>query len=460
MTRDTKQYIAQNVDWPIPVGVTVDFGPELNATTFGEMAEDFLDYVSCFGLDANNQSSPDFFGVTDYKWCPGNGTIDIWDTGTVVNGTLAEQYERSGWEGLANDLSYSPIPAFFSGYGCIYSTAKSQTSIDRDFLDASALYDGNYMGYYFSGGFLWEYANVLAPDAGDNFGLVNIDREGNVQLRTDYDTFSQVLAQFNLAGMYGEQGSIPKTTNTPIACSYVTGGDGYIFPTATESVTSITFSIPTAPSGLQSLITAGAGGATGNLIAITKTSVSQTVRGTDGIITKMAITTGKSYTATGTPSVPTTTTGTGGHNNGTSEPVTKKTASSSGLSTGAKAGIAVGVIVVALAAACFLLYRFCYRPRHASRDHEAVAQVEHPAEKPPQELGSEGQQLAALAENRRISELPHSPSTTNNVSELGGGNSDPHTNGAFNAVPWELDASGPIGPMSHNMTDLSDHRMR
>jgi hypothetical protein len=334
LVRDTKQYVAKNSARVIPVGYSVDLDldEELShqypvdvSASYDGINHAFLDYTTCTGvdIDSSNISRADFFGITNYYWCPGNSSLGI-------NGTFLQQFYESGWEQLSLNFTDASVPIFMSDYGCIFNTTDStaagmgQVQIDRSFLEVTALYNLKYMAGVFSGGILFEYANVQsAGDPGDDYGLVNIDSKGNIQLRDDYETFSTALAQFDLPAFYGF--SEVTVTKGPPQCPSVLG-------TATTNGTSTTvsFSVPTQPSGLQALITSGTNATRGKIISVTQISATFTVKGTDGkVLAGLAITPNPSFTGTST-------------NTSTALP-TQNQNSTQGLSTGAKAGIGVAV---------------------------------------------------------------------------------------------------------------------
>ena len=333
---------------------------------YNDYLADTWEYVQCTTTPSDPYSDitrADFFGISNYDWCPGNGTLG------ASNGTFLQQYNVSGWEDLKYNYTDTSIPIFFSDYGCI-NDVKPQ---DRDFLEVSALYDNRYMAQVFSGGLVTEWANVQSSEPGADYGLVLLDADGNLRLRKDYDTYSQALGQFDIPLLEaGDEIDSINSLNTPPTCTRTLISD----PSSLSFASA--FVIPTAPPGVADLIQFGNNGTRGQLVDVTSTVVSQTVRDSSGnILRNLAI--------TPSPSSPRTTTGAPTSNSGsssgsapTSSSTTPPNKSNNAVKIGAGVGVSLGV--VCLAGLGFLLF-WCLRRRQknnrrsnsATGNHDGIA---------------------------------------------------------------------------------------
>jgi hypothetical protein len=133
----------------------------------------------------DDQSSSDFFGLNSYSWCGGDAT-----------------FETAGYNTLVNMFKDSTIPIFFSEYGC--NEVKP-----RVFDEVAALYGDKMTAI--SGGLVYEYSEEPS-----DYGLVIINDNATVTLRTDYDNLQK---QFNNLNMSIVQTSNPSTASIkPPAC--------------------------------------------------------------------------------------------------------------------------------------------------------------------------------------------------------------------------------------------------
>lgn len=286
-------------------------------------------YVRCNSLDEADLSWSDFYSFQDFNWCPGNNTIG----GT--NGTFDQQWISSGWASFVPTYNQTSLPVFLMGYGCI----NSQSPQDRDFHDTEAIYDYSYLAGYFSGGFLSEWANTQVESRVYDYGLVNLDSEGTIQLRKDYNVFSNVLAQFNLPAL-GAGYSTVTGASTPTC-------DLTLISNPLNISLSSTWNLPTPPPGVQELILYGNNRTRGQLIDVTQTSATRKVRDVDGnTMTGLVI--------TPSPSNPRTTTGSIGISitsisSSSLQPVSTPTVGSPKSTRGSEIGVGVGVSVGILA---------------------------------------------------------------------------------------------------------------
>ena len=160
VTRDIKQYIKTHASREIPVGYSAaDVRPLLAGT---------YDYMACALGNDTTSSKIDFFGLNSYAWC---GRSNM---------------EDAEYDVLIERFGNSTIPIFMSEYGCNQVTP-------RVFTEVEALYSAEMTGT-FSGGVVYEYSQEK-----NNFGLVEIDGSGDLELLVDYDNFQNQLNQLDMA---------------------------------------------------------------------------------------------------------------------------------------------------------------------------------------------------------------------------------------------------------------------
>lgn len=102
----------------------------------------------------------DFYGVNSYQWCG------------------YQNFQTSGYDGLVSDYSDYTLPIFLSEYGCNAVTP-------RVFQEVEPLYSP-LMTHVFAGGLIYEYAQEA-----NNYGLVDIDRDGAAHMLEDFDTLKR-----------------------------------------------------------------------------------------------------------------------------------------------------------------------------------------------------------------------------------------------------------------------------
>lgn len=154
--RDLKNYIKNHADRTIPVGYS--------AAQVQSVLKDTWEYLQC-SIDGGNSdmSRSDFFGLNSYSWCGGDAT-----------------YTSSGYDQIVQMFQNSSIPIFFSEYGC--NEVKP-----RVFDEVQALYGEKMTSI--SGGLVYEWSQE-----DNDYGLVVINDNGTVTLRTD---FNNLQSQFN-----------------------------------------------------------------------------------------------------------------------------------------------------------------------------------------------------------------------------------------------------------------------
>lgn len=160
VTRDIKEYIKAHSDREIPVGYSAaDVRPLLGPS---------YDIMACALSNETTSSKMDFFGLNSYAWC-GNSNM-----------------EDAEYDVLIERFGNSTIPIFMSEYGCNQVTP-------RVFTEVGALYSTEMMGV-FSGGVVYEYSQEP-----NNYGLVEIDDNGDVEIFVDYDNLQKELNALDMS---------------------------------------------------------------------------------------------------------------------------------------------------------------------------------------------------------------------------------------------------------------------
>jgi hypothetical protein len=231
--RDLKNYIKKHASRTIPVGYS--------AADVREILEDTWAYMQCDHDE--DASSSDFFGLNSYSWCGADAT-----------------FQSSGYVDLVNMFKESAIPVFYSEYGC-------NEVQPRVFAEVETLY-GEQMTAL-SGGLVYEYSQEE-----QDYGLVVINQNGSITLRTDYD---------NLQGQYNKldknllESANPTSTGIkPPACA----------PSLISAEQfSKNFTIPDVCPGCQDLIDNGIKDPkNGKLVDVSNTKPKQQVYGTNGAL--------------------------------------------------------------------------------------------------------------------------------------------------------------------------------
>jgi hypothetical protein len=162
-----------------------------------------------------------------------------------------------------SDLSGSSVPIFFSEYGC-------NVPAPRVFTEVPVIY-GPLMTPVLSGGMVYEFSQEAS-----NFGLVNINTDGSVDLLPDYATLQKQFASLNITYIQGL--TAQNTTVAPPKCEQSL--------IAAKSFNS-NFTLPDVPPGAQTLIDNGIKNApVGKIVSVTKTAVPQVVKDAKGNVMK------------------------------------------------------------------------------------------------------------------------------------------------------------------------------
>ncbi|EAT83686.2 hypothetical protein SNOG_08518 [Parastagonospora nodorum SN15] len=231
--RDLKNYIKKHASRKIPVGYS--------AADVREILQDTWAYMQCDHND--DASSSDFFGLNSYSWCGGDATL-----------------QSSGYQDLANMFNQSAIPVFYSEYGC----NKVQP---RVFTEVPALYGTEMTAL--SGGLVYEYSQEE-----QDYGLVQVNSNGSVTLRTDYD---------NLQGQYNklDTGLLESTNPSSTSIKAPACASGLI----SAEQFSKNFTIPAVCPNCQSLIDNGISNPkNGKLVDVSATKPKQQIYGSNGAL--------------------------------------------------------------------------------------------------------------------------------------------------------------------------------
>jgi hypothetical protein len=231
--RDLKNYISKHVSRKIPVGYS--------AADVRDILQDTWAYMQCDHND--DASSSDFFGLNSYSWCGGDATL-----------------QSSGYQDLANMFNQSAIPVFYSEYGC--NEVKP-----RVFTEVPALYGPQMKAL--SGGLVYEYSQEE-----QDYGLVQINANGSVTLRTDFD---------NLQGQYNKLDKNLLESTNPSSTSIKAPACASSLITAEQF--SKNFTIPAVCPGCQSLIDNGISNPkNGKLVDVSATTPKQQIYGSNGAL--------------------------------------------------------------------------------------------------------------------------------------------------------------------------------
>ncbi|KAH3675649.1 hypothetical protein WICMUC_002566 [Wickerhamomyces mucosus] len=146
LVSDMKTYISIHCNRFVPVGYSaaddLDFRISLSK------------YLEC--SDGSVNDAIDFYGVNSYQWCG------------------EQTFYTSGYDTLVRDYEEYIRPVFFSEYGCNQITP-------RLFEEVATIYSNDMIGV-FSGGLVYEFTQEP-----NNYGLVDVDKNGNVKLLADFD---------------------------------------------------------------------------------------------------------------------------------------------------------------------------------------------------------------------------------------------------------------------------------
>jgi hypothetical protein len=236
VTRDLKNYIKKNSNRDIPVGYS--------AADVRDILVDTWNYLQCTTTgDDSDPSRVDLFALNSYSWCGDSS------------------FTTSSYNVLVSDLTDTSVPVFFSEYGC-------NVPAPRIFTEVPVIY-GPLMTPVLSGGMVYEFSQEAS-----NFGLVNINNDGSADLLADYDTLQKQFNTLNVTTLQGLPAQNTSVTAPKCSTSLISAKNF-----------NSNFTLPAVPPGAQTLIDNGIAHAPkGKIVAVTKTTVSQTVKDSQGNI--------------------------------------------------------------------------------------------------------------------------------------------------------------------------------
>ncbi|KAI1156540.1 glycolipid anchored surface protein [Nemania diffusa] len=234
VTRDLKNYIKNHADRAIPVGYS--------AADVRSVLEDSWNYFQC-AIDGNadDMSRADIFALNSYSWC-GNSN-----------------FHDSSYDQLVALFKTTSVPVFYSEFGC-------NTPSPRIFTEIGAIYGSNMTGV-FSGGVVYEYSQE-----DNNYGLVQVNSDGTIDLLADFRTLQNQYAKLNFESVQSVKAS-GKSITPPTCSESLIKEDGF----------NNNFTLPVPPPGVQKLIDNGISPKlNGKIIDISDWKVAQTVTDVDG----------------------------------------------------------------------------------------------------------------------------------------------------------------------------------
>ncbi|KAH7320096.1 beta-glucanosyltransferase gel2 [Stachybotrys elegans] len=234
VTRDLKNYIKNNIKRKIPVGYS--------AADVRDVLWDTWNYLTCTIEDEeDNMSQADLFALNSYSWCGPKAT-----------------FQSSSYDKLVEGLKSSPVPIFFSEYGC-------NTPQPRLWNEVQSIY-GSEMTDVFDGGVVYEWTEEK-----NNYGIVQIE-EGVVSLLGDYGRLSAQYEKIDWEAIQSVKGS-DDHPRAPVCRPSLVQEKGF----------DNNFTIPDVPPGAQRLIDNGIPNApSGKLVDISNWDVTLEVRDANG----------------------------------------------------------------------------------------------------------------------------------------------------------------------------------
>ena len=234
ITRDLKNYIKKNIKHKFPVGyAAADVRPILMDT---------FNYLACAedGKESD-MTRADIFALNSYSWCSINAT-----------------YDSSTYSELTSDFSKSPIPVFFSEYGCIEPKP-------RYWNETRAMYSSK-MAPTFSGGIVYEWT-----EEANGYGLTSLENQ-TLSIMGDYNRLKDVWAGLDWNSIQGEKANKSDVSFATCDTKLVT-----------EKGFDTNFTAPAPPDDVQSLIDNGIKNKpVGKIVNISDYNVKLTVKDSEG----------------------------------------------------------------------------------------------------------------------------------------------------------------------------------
>lgn len=208
VTRDLKDYVAKHADRHIPVGYSAADVIEVLYPTF--------DYLTC-DLGKDDTSVADLFALNSYRWCDATSTV-----------------QTTGYNYIVSNFTDSPVPVFFSEYGC-------NVNPPRTWSETVAIM--NEMSSALSGGIMYEWT-----EEDNKYGFVKVN--GNeLSLLGDYDRAKAKLtnkSDFDWQKLQGQKAEKKDVTGPKCTAKLITV-DGF------ES----NFTLPSLPPNGEDLLSKG-----------------------------------------------------------------------------------------------------------------------------------------------------------------------------------------------------------
>jgi len=177
VTRDIKNYVKRHCDRKIPVGYSA---ADVRSSLF-----DTFRYFTCSLEDEDDDiSQADIFALNSYSWC-GKST-----------------FEEATYDDLVAGFKDSPVPVFFSEYGC-------NEVLPRIFQEVTTIYSDK-MDTVFSGGVVYEYTQEA-----NNYGLVDLSSsDKSAKLLNDYVVLRSQYAKLDWEAIQSKK---PPSSDAPKA---------------------------------------------------------------------------------------------------------------------------------------------------------------------------------------------------------------------------------------------------
>jgi hypothetical protein len=357
--RDVKAYISLNAPRPILVGANLHLVRTDELLDASDETASHMHYFSC-AIDG----AKDDLSRSDY--------LSFYNLGYFETESVEKQ--NASYTSLQTQLSNSTIPTWFSYMGIFDEADVIEYELRPDLVN-DTLYFFNSSSQLirprgiFTGGarVSWTNTNMGWKVPKVNWGLTSTSPNGDVQLTENYDTFRSIIDQVNPSNWLS--GDRVLTSEPPPKCDAkaeamknvtveVYGDEKSTISLATD------WALPTRPPGLDALIANGANGNRGQMVDVTVTTIAHAIRDSKGqAVTNLVLKPSSSSARTTT---------------GTARP-SSTGASSTPISTGAKAGIGVGAgiggIALISAVAFFFLRRKKNRKANTSKEEAEKAQM-------------------------------------------------------------------------------------
>lgn len=382
--RDIKTYISINAPRPILVGtdlhlIRIDGSEALEAA---DESSSHVYYFTC-AVDGNSNDP----SRSDY--------VSFYNLGYYEIDPVEKQ--NASYLSLQSQLKNVTAPTWFS-YMAVFDEAdyveyelRPDLLNDTFFLFNSSSELTRPRGQ-FSGGARVAWTNtqmgiqVLGQGKVRNWGLTATSPNGDVILTENYDAYRGIIDQVNPGNWL--DGETPPQLKSPPKCDanapeMVNKTVNIYVESSTTLALATDWALPTRPSGLDALITNGAGGKRGQMVDVTVTTIAHAIRDHKGaMVTDLVLKPSSSAKRSTTEAAGRATSGAASQGENT-------------LSTGAKAGIGVGASVAGLAlvgAGVLLLLR-----RRRNKKKSSAAGDEKAQHHSDTGSGTEGFQKAELA---------------------------------------------------------------